>query len=285
VRITDPVSTIPERVRQAGVNVLATVVGVAIDVVETVNAHEEALAVEASRELRIGHVVVAEDGASGQQLGGTKVGGDRLGEIDVQVVAEEEGVLLSFSLHDGAIHELALIHEDTSDIVVLIGSNLATSLPLTVGIGAVDLSVKSARASEVALELAGDSGIGDALGNNSAINTRQSQALKAVVRASGIERNVGLATVLRVKIAILPANLALEDAVTAGLKVSNITVAVGLEDGGLNVHRVRVGNKIPTIDSRAERSGEVEEESGGRIGARSVVHVETEVVAEVDERL
>jgi len=285
VRITDPISTISERVRHGGVNVLATVVGVTIDVVKTVNAHEEALTVETTRELRIGHVVVAEDRASRQILGGTKVGRDRLGEIDVQVVAEEEGVLLSLSLHDGAIHELALIHEDTSDIVVLVGSNLATSLPFTVGIGAVDLSVKSARASEVALVLANDSRIFDALGNNSAINTRQSQALKAVVRASGIERNVGLATVLRVKIAILPANLALEDAITAGLKVSNITVAVGLEDGGLNVHRVSVGNEIPTIDSRAERSREVEEESGGRIRARSVVHVETEVIAEVDERL
>jgi hypothetical protein len=295
VGITNPVTTIDDELlvdvsvvainATSLVNILATVVREAINVLEAVNAHEEALTIQATSEDRVSHVVVAEDGSSGQVLRGTKVGGNGLSKVNVQVVTEQVGVLGGLSLHDRAIHEDTFIHEDTLLIAILVSSDLATSLPFTIGIGAIDLSQNSARASEVALVVARNSGVDNALRNDSAVNTRQSQAFNAQRRASSISGDKGLATVERIQVAIRIVGEAFEDAITTVNKVSNIALAVGLEVSGLDVQSGRVGNKIPTINSRAERSREVKEETSGRIRARSIVHVEAKLIAVVDESL
>jgi len=279
-RIADPVTTVRVRVLRAssGVNILATVVREAIGVIEAIDAHEEALTVEAERERGVGQVVVAEDGTSRQQLRRNS-GRNRLGQVNVQVVTEELRVLRRLRLHDRAIHGKAFIHEDTIGIGILVGSNLATSLPFTIAVGAVDRGVNSAGASEVALVLAGVSRISNALRSRSAVNTREHQALNAVVRASLVARDIGLATIERIVVAVLEALVALEDAVTTSIEVSDVAVAVGSEGGEVDIDRRRLSVHIPTINSRGVRSRERQEEAGGGISARRVVSIKALVVA------
>jgi hypothetical protein len=164
------------------------------------------------------------------------------------MVTEQVGVLDGLSLHDSAVHEDTFIHEDTLLIAILVSSNLATSLPFAIEIGAVD-GINRSRASEVALVVARNSGVDNALRNDSAVNTRQSQAFNTQRRASSISSDEGLATVERIQVAIRIVGEALEDAITTVNKVSNIALAVGLEVGGLDVQRNSVGNKIPTVNS------------------------------------
>jgi hypothetical protein len=140
---------------------------------------------------------------------------------------EELGVLLTFLLHDGAVHGLVLVHEDGFLVEVVIEGDLATVLPLTVDIRA-RRRVSTGDASKVALIRTSVEEIRDASERETSVNTGEDLAVDAIIVASLIERDVGLATVLLdVVVAVSPASSALDNAVTASLEVGGVTVAVG----------------------------------------------------------
>jgi hypothetical protein len=152
------------------------------------------------------------------------------------MVEEEFRVDTSFSLHDAAVHELALVNEDTIAIDVAVLGTLATVLPLTVSVTAVGLGRSTTWASEIATVLTrAREGVNDTSERHSAVNTGQNIAIDAIIIASLLHSDVGLAAVLRITVAVGPSIVANEDAVTAGINVGGVTVAVGVNGSGVNI--------------------------------------------------
>jgi len=92
----------------------------------------------------------------------------------MEMVTEEFGVLDTFSLHDGAIHGLIGVDEDTIAIGIGVEGTLATVLPVPVAVGAVGA------AAEVALVLSSVKRIGNADARsrtNTTISTREGSAV------------------------------------------------------------------------------------------------------------
>jgi len=194
-------------------------------VVEARDAHEEARAewvVSARNE------TVAENRARRQVL---QTLGDRHldGEVNVEVVNEKLGVPGSLLLHDGAIHGVVSVDENTKFVRIDIESNLATVLPLPIHISAAGRA-GAGNATVLALVFASIQRVSDATKRLLAINTGEGSAINAVVVAVYILTDIGFAsTTLRstgVLVAVGPASLALEHAVTTGSKVGRVTVAV-----------------------------------------------------------
>jgi len=111
---------------------LTTVIRFRVRVVEARDAIEVA---RSDRELKRRNNAVAEDRASRE--GVVTRGEINFGlKVNVQVVAEELRVLLTFLLHDGAVHEVVLVDEQTDAVTIAIERDLATVLPLAVTVSA-----------------------------------------------------------------------------------------------------------------------------------------------------
>jgi len=286
VRVTNPVTTIEARVIVRNGNAsLATISGDTVRVDEAVNAHERANAGTSIGDASASNTVVAEDGARRQIAANRRRHG--LGQVNVQMMAEQPRVLHRLGLHDRAIHKATFVHENAVLVDIPVRGDLAAILPLAIDIDAVNWGVNSARASEVAAIATRAGNIDDARGRVSgrAINARESLAVNAIIIAGNELSNVGFAAVAGISVAIGSVGDTVEDAVTAGLNVSGITVAVRNQVGNVNVVQQGVLVEIVALNSRGEGSGEVQEKAIAGVRARSGIEIEASVVAEVETSL
>lgn len=216
-------------------------------------------------------IVVAEDGTSRESI---DRGRNRDAEVDVEVVTEELGIELGLRIHDSAVHEVTLVDEDAVQVDVAVEGALATGLPHAVEVGAVR-GTSATGASKLAPELIGaSSDVSNATpgGGRSAVGTGEDVAVDAVGVASLGKRDVGLATGLRASVAVSPAGQADKDAVTTGLKVSGVAVAVGDNSGNVDV--VEGSGGRASTESVAIESREV---------ATTIAKLTKEVEAEIIE--
>jgi len=188
----------------------------------------------------------------------------------VEMVEEEFRIDTSFSLHDAAVHELALVNEDTIAINVSVLGTLATVLPFAVAVTAVGLGRNTTWASEVATVLTrAREGVNDTSERHTAVNTGQNIAIDAIIIASLLHGDVGLAAVLGITVAVSPSSVAHEDAVTTGIKVGGVTVAVRVNGSGIDVsgavgqtkEEAIVGGDIPRGTTISELIESIEADS------------------------
>jgi len=189
----------------------------------------------------------------------------------VEVMAEELGVLLGLSLHDRAVHGEVLVDEDRLLVVVTVEGSLATVAPVTVAVSAAGSGVAT-DAAVLALEATSEVRIGNAAEGGSAVNTGEDVAVDAIVVASPVGGNVSLAAIGGETVAVGEASVADEDAVTTGLEVGGIAVAVGEEGSGVNlagdVLAVEVG--VGVLEGLRAAVGEsAARVSGGRLADRA----------------
>jgi len=204
-------------------------------------------------------------------------------------MTEQPRVLHTFGLHDRAIHEVVLIHENTLLVDVSVSGDLTAVLPPAVLIDAVHWVVDSARASEVAAVAANAADI--RVGNTrrrvsgGAVHTRERLAINAVIVARRELSNVCFAAISGQAVAVRRVGDAVEDAVTTSLNVSGIAVAVGGQVSNVDVVGLRVLEQVIAFDSRGEGRREWQEQARARVRARSVIEIEALVAAEIQTSL
>jgi len=188
------------------------------------------------------------------------------------MVAEEFGIDNGLLFHDAAVHVVALVDEETTSVNITILGAFAAVLPLLVAVGAIGLTSTGARVLAAELTCA-SSRVSDARMGEGAVDARQSIAVDTVIVAGLGERYVRLAAVVRKSVAVGPAGHAFEDTLTTGVKVSRVTIAVGVDGRSIDDVEARVQREVDAIEAWDVDSG--------TIVAKLIKSIKAERVAEI----